>query len=472
VANANSPAPGDRDATVRRWLFVLAGAFAGLTLVGSLVPFHYRHSPWEQAVRWLLNSAWFRPGQQRWGDWVNNILLFIPLGFLLVGACLYRRSTPRRAALATGCILLYAALQSLLNEFLQHWFAPRIPNPADVHANLLGATLGILVWLAETPFWEARLAAGITSPRLPRAGLIALTLGLVVWGLWSLMPLDITLHPVDLIRKISRGAILWNPLSSRSWNHIADHPLQTLLGLLMGVPLGVWTTRIARPAVSPVRPWLTGTLAGVWLLMLLELLQLLFSTRAATTLDILIGGLGVALGAALARFQAGPARAEMLAEDDRSSSRIVVFMALVLHALFLCYHFWKPLELVRDRAKIEQKLLGLRGLPFRGLFAERTPVAVLTDCAEKLLLFALLGCLLRATLEPPGSRRPAPLRFWLPTLALGALFVVGIEATQAVWKDRFPHPTDVCLGWIGIVVGGSLFDHLRPHIERLIPPTR
>lgn len=457
----------DQDLQVRHGLWLLVAIFAGLTLLGSLVPFEFRDFPWERAVGWLRDTAWWRPARMRWGDALNNVLLFLPFGCLLHGALTFRRQTSSWVMMSVIMVLVVTAVQAMLNEFLQHWFPPRIPNPADVQANLLGAGLGILGWQIWATSWERWLSQLARAQLLPRSGLLALSLGLVVWVLWSLMPLEITLHPADLLRKISRGAIVWNPFSSSSWNLVTAQPVVSLVGLLMGVPLGVWTARFARPPEAPIRPWLTATLAAVFLLMMLELLQLLFSTRTAATVDVVLGGMGAAVGSGLARMLADSTLSHATARDRREGRRLALLMALLIYSLFLCHHFWKPLELLRERSQIERKLLGLRRLPFQDLMVDRTAAVVLADSAEKLLLFTFLGLLLRATVDPPDGRRPAASWLWLPFAALACLFVVGIEAAQAVWKHRSPQSTDVCLGWVGVAAGCWLFSLIHPWLARL-----
>src|SRR5262245_50399997 len=69
------------------------GQYAGLALLfltiavyGSLVPFHFRRLPFDEAVN-LFRAVLAQPiAVQSRSDWIANILLFLPLGFLLMGA--------------------------------------------------------------------------------------------------------------------------------------------------------------------------------------------------------------------------------------------------------------------------------------------------------------------------------------------------------------------------------------------------
>ncbi|MFM8580557.1 MAG: VanZ family protein [Planctomycetaceae bacterium] len=455
------------DTRIRRILMGLVLVLAGLTLLGSLAPFRYQGPGWERAVAWLQRTAWFQPTPWQWGDGLNNVLLFLPFGMLLQGALTYRRGGGPRAIGAVAVVLLATFLQALLNEFLQHWFPPRVPNPADVQANLLGALVGVGLWEGGRGWLEARLPHWLRSEVLPGGLGLALLVVLAGWVLWSLMPLAITVHPVDLIRKVSEGALVWNPLSKKSWLLWGADPARAVGGLLAGALVGVWTTRFARPPHAPARPWVTGTLLAVFLLMVLELLQLLFSSRGAATVDVLVGGVGAAVGAALGRFAAGPNRTRLLPGDWLLASSLAALLALLLHSLFLCYHFWKPLELLKERSQIERKLLGLKQLPFVGWMGDRTLPVVVYDGAEKLLLFTLLGACLRGVVEPLGSRGPASLLRRGPTWGLGCLFVLFIEVTQAVWRHRSPESTDVCLGVAGVTAGFWLYARLRALVARL-----
>ena len=111
-------------------------------------------------LRWpslsFLDTAFSR------GDFINNILLYLPLGVSLVGASLWR------------CAGAAAAL-SILAEALQLGYVDRDPSPVDVISNVTGALVGfVLAWLA----WRL---TGFTLESI-RVGKLLAALSLVVAG--------------------------------------------------------------------------------------------------------------------------------------------------------------------------------------------------------------------------------------------------------------------------------------------------
>jgi hypothetical protein len=141
----------------RRRLAALVGAAVvlGLTLAPLGAP----------ATESLARPSWrcVACGATGASDFVGNVLLFVPLGLLLVRA----GTTPRAAAL--GGALLSAAV-----ELAQAAGIPgRSPALGDLLANTTGAALGAAVaargaWLAMPPRRAAGLLAGAAGRRVAR----------------------------------------------------------------------------------------------------------------------------------------------------------------------------------------------------------------------------------------------------------------------------------------------------------------
>lgn len=119
--------------------FAVAWAIsASLILYGSLYPFEFRAPEnGAGAVATLLGGWDHRPGR---GDFLSNILLYVPLGFFGVLAASRAWGAARRAALAT---LLGTAL-SVCVELVQYFDAGRQTTTTDVYANVAGTALGAL----------------------------------------------------------------------------------------------------------------------------------------------------------------------------------------------------------------------------------------------------------------------------------------------------------------------------------------
>lgn len=65
---------------------IAAAVYTVLAIYGSLVPLEFRPVPLDEAVERFRNVPYLTLGLQSRADFVANILLFIPLAFLAMGA--------------------------------------------------------------------------------------------------------------------------------------------------------------------------------------------------------------------------------------------------------------------------------------------------------------------------------------------------------------------------------------------------
>jgi VanZ family protein len=131
--------------TGARLAAAMLGYFALVIVLLTLFPF-YLVMPEEIEI-----SLWIRPG-----DIVENLILFLPIGFL------YRMTGGGRR----GAILLGVALSASV-EFVQIFIPVRTASPVDLVSNALGAALGVWLYdrivarIAMTPAMVGRLALEI-----------------------------------------------------------------------------------------------------------------------------------------------------------------------------------------------------------------------------------------------------------------------------------------------------------------------
>jgi glycopeptide antibiotics resistance protein len=78
-------------------------------------------------------------------NFAANVLLFVPIGLFGAGA-LVRQSSGWYATLRNCGILVVSALFSFAIELLQMLVPSRTPSLADVGAQLIGTTAGLVVW--------------------------------------------------------------------------------------------------------------------------------------------------------------------------------------------------------------------------------------------------------------------------------------------------------------------------------------
>lgn len=128
----------------RRGHYALAAvAWTAFAVYGSLVPLQYRHVAIDEALERFrhLPPLWFGMGTR--ADWVANILLFVPLTFLWMGALVCDRR-PAARLVAALLLLPAAAVAAVALEFTQIWFAGRTVSRNDIVAEGIGALLGVL----------------------------------------------------------------------------------------------------------------------------------------------------------------------------------------------------------------------------------------------------------------------------------------------------------------------------------------
>ena len=184
----------------------LAAAYTLLVIYASLHPF----SGWRDSgapVTDFLFAAWPR----YWSglDLFNNILAYLPLGFIWVPTLLPRQGLWLAVLLAS----LLGACLSLSLETLQHFLPSRVPSNIDLGCNTLGAFFGALVgarWgalLLDGGRLHAMIRRRIGSGAMVDAGLVLLAL----WLLTQLNP-EILLFGNGDLRGLLRALGLQAPL--------------------------------------------------------------------------------------------------------------------------------------------------------------------------------------------------------------------------------------------------------------------
>jgi len=177
----------------------------GLILYVSLYPFRFA-ADGPGVLEALRDITWARAGR---GDMLNNVLLYLPLGF-----CLALALEPRfgRGAALLGAIVT-GGLLSLAMEVAQASIAIRVPSLRDLALNTAGAAAGALAGSA----WHA-LGARMTPRAGPRgrAGAVAIAL-LVLWlvaRLWPLLP-DASLRQLKrAVQPLLSPQLAWGELAA------------------------------------------------------------------------------------------------------------------------------------------------------------------------------------------------------------------------------------------------------------------
>jgi glycopeptide antibiotics resistance protein len=438
----------DRTPAPRRSHFAISAVlYAVLAVYGSLVPLQFRMVPLAEALDRFQTLPYFELGIESRSDWVANILLFIPLGFLMMAASRVDRPSRPWTIVAASITILTCVLLSVAIEFTQIWFPPRTVSQNDLVAESIGAMVGVGLWAltGQRLTWFARDYVSTLSPRRN----IDLVLGgyLVGFLIYSVLPLDLTISPADLWRKYRDGKILAFGLGG-------DNPLELAISILAKiapfVPVGLLASSLLGPRRSRIGDLGRGLALGGLLALGLEVAQLIVYSRFTNGADVLWGAVGVAAGVGLWRTQtSGPTVQQRLSGPPRSWSWLG--LASVYSAVLITI-FWMPFRFVMDRDFILDKIHGLNRVPFAALYWG-TDWNAMTQITSKVLWFVPLGALLARGVVIGATRVSGRrLRAFACLLACLAL-AMTIELGQILLPDRVADLTDVLLYGTGAAIG-------------------
>lgn len=398
---------------------------------GSLVPLNPQGLSWEVAVERFTALLVSSPVMGSRVDLASNVLLPMPLAFAAGQLLLWGRSSTARHAMR-GVIVLGVLLLAMLVEFLQQFFPPRTLSLTDIQAQTVGGMLALLAqwrWGETTSAWLAgwwqRERAGQRVERSLKAYLLVL-LG------FNLLPLDLTLNPVEIYQKWSQGRVLWLPLSGlKGAAHEQLYELVTdvLVWLPVGVLLGLDRNRTFSHVVR------TGMAAAL----LIEVLQLFVFSRVTDSTDVVSAAVGAALGALAANRWHQP---QALTLDEIAGGvwgGLWGGWLLVVLAMFW-YPFafrWPAADLAWDWIRV----------PF-ATYQLADEFRATNEALRRVGVFLLGGLLwgFRAL-----ARRRSPGGLW-PMLAV----VVLVEAGQVFLPGKVADMTDAALGALGAWLGWRL----------------
>lgn len=440
----------------RGLLWSAALVYTTFVVYGSLVPLEFRALPWEEAVARFGAVPFLTLGIGSRADWVANLLLFIPLTFLWMGA-LAAGAGPLRAGLAALVLIPAAIALSVGIEFTQLFFPQRTVSQNDIFAEMLGGVIGVLAWwgtggrfLGWLQSWQQVHARAALAERLAWVYLA----GVLVY---NVLPLDLTISLVEIFHQWREGKVNLIP-----FGRLPDAPAFALYEIatdaLIWAPLALlWRLDGTR---SSGRAW--GMTLGM--AVMLEIMQLFVYSRVSDVTDLFTAAAGAALGA----WVGG-----RVAARDTPAARPLPWGAslpFVLAAAWvgvLVFVFWFPFDFRTDGAFIKSRLGFIERVPFE-VYYFGTEYRAITEVLHKTLFFAPLGALLAWGVAglPYVWRMPAAV------VAIGSIVVaaLGVELGQVLLPGKIPDTTDWLLESLGGLAGYALVWLMR-RSPRTVPRT-
>jgi VanZ family protein len=412
---------------------------------GCLVPLEFRAVPWSEAWARYQPIVAFHPGRFFRTDFVANVLLFLPLGFLWAAAA--RAGWRGTSAIGRSVEVWIGAVgfQALM-EFLQIYTPRRSVSLWDVIAGGVGAAIGLAAW------W---IAGRRTTRALQQWNLIRGGEGVAGWlvvpyalflVLWNVLPADLTLGPAALHAKWVRGMILPIPFSA-----LGHDPVAAAGGLLsealLWLPFAglLVTSGRARPFVA----WCVTTIFAIGI----EGIQLLIQSRVSDTTDIVCAAAGAAAGGALGLWVRRRALGANGAIEVPSGAGEVwgALLATAAWTVVLLVGFLYPFDFKYVPSTIPARIQALLAVPFE-TYRLATEARAVSDLGLQLLLFAPIGAALAVAFAARRGRRAAIAGGFLAT-AYAAGVASVIEAAQVFLPSKVPDSTDIVTAAIGALGG-------------------
>jgi glycopeptide antibiotics resistance protein len=261
---------------------------------GSLVPFDFSPLPIDEAAARMVTALSAPLTVASRIDFVSNILLFVPLGFLLTGYLSARGQRGRGNVVHVWLTLIVCLVLSTAIEATQVFFPSRTVASSDIVGETFGALMGAGLWLAMGGrVWRALQAGHHGDAHRSRAFSLLVSCALL-YGAGQLLPFDITLQPSELSAKFRSGHIVLMPFSG-----IRSPATEWATGfaeVLAAAVFGAMLLRATRPQFRGV-----AVVLGLAYVAAINAAQVLIVSRFADTTDLLLGGAGLLAGAAVAR---------------------------------------------------------------------------------------------------------------------------------------------------------------------------
>lgn len=167
------------------------------TVIGPTGPNFVALDPAE-ALRRFLAIRFVPHGSDQRADWIGNLLMLVPLGFLVTATLWPMRPALRVPAAFTAILACFTAVVAI--KFLQLYFPPRTVTLNYIAAQTIGAVIGCLCF----PLLRAWFGRSTRSGDQVAILVLALRLYAITLLAFLLMPLDVVLDAADFSARIAR----------------------------------------------------------------------------------------------------------------------------------------------------------------------------------------------------------------------------------------------------------------------------
>ncbi|WP_462330066.1 VanZ family protein [Thiohalocapsa halophila] len=432
----------------RWWLLCLV--YLGFVVYGSLVPLEWRAVPFDEALSRFAGIRFLELGTASRADWVANIVLYVPLGFLACAALFGIRARGAPALIGALTVFVLCVALAAAVEFTQIFFAPRTVSLNDLLAETIGSAIGVGVWLFGR--WRVvRLGLAFAEGGRPSV-LAALVLFVLAYGLFSLFPFDFVVSGDELAEQLTSRNHAWLISGCGQWLRCAAFWLAEVLAI---APLGFLLALL-----YPRWSWARFALVGIGAGLLLEPLQLLLVSGKAQGFSVLLRGTGTLFGAWVGSLLS--TRLDLAALAGLIRRALPGLAVPYLLALTALSGWWSGAwrSLAQGLARLDE----LGWVPFYYHYWTSEPVAM-TSLLSQLALYMPVG--LAVWVWHYGGRRPAARPWQAPLIAVGLALVV--EAGKLFAPGARPDPTNLLIAPAGAWLAQALASWFARVVSQVKP---
>ncbi len=366
---------------MKRQLTIICICYTGFVVYGSLVPWHFNGLTIHEALTRFQYIPYLELGIASRADWVANILLFIPLAFLwMTRIALQQRLAGK--ILITVFVLAGSIFLCVAIEFAQIFFPPRTVSLNDVIAETLGAIIGVATyWLMGN-----RFITWLSNWRINRSDTaFYLQIYIGILFIYNVLPLDLTLSPVEFYHKWREGRIILIPFSGLKGDIFRD-VYDTLADIVLWVPVPWLWLRKRRLTLSQL---LARALIAA---LVIEFFQLFVYSRVTDVTDILLAVIGAGIGIGLPRLYDDGLKKQGSGNAFKYTQNypLNLFVIYCLWGIIVVSVFWYPYNFQFSHNNLLSFFEIFFSVPFQAYYYG-TEYRAITEVFHKILLFIPFG---------------------------------------------------------------------------------
>jgi len=398
---------------------VLWMLFTVFIFYGALIPFDFTFSN-EQVIQRIENFNWVPfvdadGSRHSIPDIVQNILFFIPFGFLGV------LSFTRNKFFAVFLVTFFGFIISLNVEILQLLTRDRNTSVTDLASNTIGAGVGAVAAFILFGMFRLMMKSESFRKVFNNKFYYLFILGLMVIAASSLQPFNFTLDLSTVWSGVKDAFSQTTILSGQ----LTDELVVGFRFFLFTIITSLWL-RSVNNSLWPIAGILLSASIGVCL----ELAQFIVISRTPTVQDLFVVLVSCVAGGLFT-----------LIVPKKLSPIVWVIPIVVLTLIAAAVQTLAPFEM-----RMEHVSMGMT--PFLPYYNASTFTAI-ANFLEVLITYIPIGFVLQYAIS---SRRSA---FFIIVIIVG-LMAYGLEYAQGWIVGRYPDITDVIGAIIGAAIAGSL----------------